>query len=273
MDINSQMQKVTELIAQYGPQVLWAAITFFAGLLVIRILTGRISRTMEKRDFDPSLRTFASSTMSVTLKLLLIISVASMVGVATTSFVAVLGAASLAIGLAFQGTLSNFAASVLILTFRPFKVGDTLEADGHIGTVSEIQMFCTILKTLSNKNLIVPNSKLTSNTIINLSMQAERRVDLVFGIGYGDDLLKAKKVLQDIVASDSRVLAEPEASITVGELGDSSVNFYVRPWVNTADYWDVYFHLTETVKLRFDEEGISIPFPQRDIHVHQVTGN
>jgi small conductance mechanosensitive channel len=193
-----------------------------------------------------------------------------MVGIATTSFVAILGAAGLAIGLALQGSLANFAGGVLILLFKPFKVGDYIEAQGYSGTVNEIQIFNTILKSLDNKTIIIPNGNLSNDCITNYSTEPLRRVDFVFGIGYEDDIKKAKEVLLTIIKSDSRVLKEPEPFVSIGELGDSSVNFTVRVWCNKEAYWDVYFDMFEKVKLEFDKQGISIPFPQRDVHLYQT---
>jgi small conductance mechanosensitive channel len=191
-------------------------------------------------------------------------------GVASHSFVAVIGAAGLAIGLALQGSLANFAAGVMIIGFRPFKAGDYIEAGGTAGTVQEVQIFSTFLKTPDNKLVIVPNGSITSDTITNYSATGTRRLDLVFGIGYGDDMKKAKQIIEETLGQDERVLEDPKPVIAVAELGDSSVNIVARPWVKTGDYWDLRFHLTETIKRRFDEEGISIPFPQRDVHLFQA---
>jgi small conductance mechanosensitive channel len=190
-------------------------------------------------------------------------------GVETTSFIAVVGAAGLAIGLALQGALANFAAGVLLIIFRPFRVGHYIQGAGVAGTVEEIQIFTTKLKSPDNREIIVPNGKLMGDTITNFSAKDRRRVDLVFGIGYGDDILKAKKVIAEILEQDGRVLKDPPPTIGVLELGDSSVNIATRPWVNTADYWSVYFDTTEKVKQSFDAQSITIPFPQRDVHVYE----
>jgi small conductance mechanosensitive channel len=203
----------------------------------------------------------------ILLKALVIISVASMVGVETTSFIAMLGAAGLAVGLALQGSLANFAGGVLILFFKPFKVGDLIEAQGYLGIVKEIQIFVTILTTLDNQRIIIPNGLLSNGCLTNLNAEPHRRVDMTFGISYGDDVLQAKRVLQEVVASDTRVLAEPAAEVYVKEHAESSINMLVRVWVRPENYWDVYFHMHEQVKLTFDREGISIPFPQRDVHM------
>ncbi|MHC4695766.1 MAG: mechanosensitive ion channel family protein [Planctomycetota bacterium] len=210
---------------------------------------------------------------SLTFALLMtpvVISAVQKLGVPTTSFVAVVGAAGLAVGFALQGSLANFAAGVMVIIFRPFKAGDFVEAGGVSGAVEEVQIFATVLKTPDNKRVIVPNSAITGGTITNYSANETRRVDLVFGIGYGDDIKKAKDALEDILAQDERVLKDPTATIAVAELADNSVNLVVRPWVKTLDYWDVLFDVTEAVKQRFDAENISIPFPQRDLHLHQV---
>jgi len=191
-------------------------------------------------------------------------------GVETTSFVAVLGAATLAIGFALQGSLSNFASGVMLIIFRPFKTGDFIEAGGATGTVEEVGVFATKIKTGDNKAVIAPNSSITSGNIINYSAKEMRRIDMVFGIGYGDDIKKAKEVLHSILDADARVLKDPAPTIGVLELADSSVHFACRPWVKTADYWGAYFEITEQVKLQFDAQGISIPFPQQDLHLHKV---
>ena len=223
---------------------------------------------MTKGNVDITLIKFASNLTYTVLLIVVILAALGQLGVQTTSFLAILGAAGLAVGLALQGSLSNFASGVLIIFFRPFKVGDFVELAGKTGTVSQIQIFTTELKTPDNKVIIIPNSQITSSVITNFSAEDTRRVDLKFGIGYGDDLLKAKKILSDLVNSDSRILKEPAPFVAVSELADSSVNFVVRVWVNAPDYWAVFFDMTEKVKLTFDKEGISIPFPQRDVHLY-----
>jgi small conductance mechanosensitive channel len=205
----------------------------------------------------------------VTLLIFVIIAALAQVGIQTTSLIAVLGAASLAIGLALQGSLANFAAGVLLIIFRPFKVGDYVECAGTAGAVDEMQIFTTQLKSPDNKKIIIPNAKLLGDVITNYSAQETRRVDLVIGVSYSDDLQKVEKVLTDILSQDERVLKDPAPTIAVLELADSSVNFAVRPWVKTGDYWNVYFALTKNIKMRLDAEGIAIPFPQRDVHLYQ----
>jgi small conductance mechanosensitive channel len=205
--------------------------------------------------------------------LFVIIAAINALGVQTASLIALLGAAGLAVGLALQGSLSNFAAGVLIVLFRPYKVGDWIEGGGVSGAVEEVQILTTVLKTGDNKRVIIPNSQIMGSTITNYSANDTRRVDLVVGVSYSDDLDKVRKELEDLVAADERILKDPAVTIAVSELADSSVNFVLRPWVSTADYWAVYFDLTERVKKRFDEVGISIPFPQRDVHIHNVAAD
>ena len=218
---------------------------------------------------ETTLRRFLNSLSNIGLKGLLLISVASMLGIETTSFIAVLGAAGLAIGLALQGSLANFAGGVLILIFRPYKVGDFVEAAGQSGIVKSIEIFSTVLTTGDNKTIILPNGSISNSAVINYSTQETRRVDLVFCIGYDDDLRRAKAVLESLNNAVERILKDPEPMIVVSNLGDSSVDITTRSWVNAADYWAVYFDLVENVKLVFDEEGISIPYPQTDVHLYQ----
>ena len=203
------------------------------------------------------------------LDVFLILAALGLLGIQTTSFIAVIGAAGLAIGLALQGSLANFAAGFLLIIFRPFKVGDYIEGGGTAGTVEAIQLFTTQLASPDNKTIIVPNSKMTGDNIVNFSTKGTRRVDMVFGIGYEDDIDKARNIITEILSQDERILQEPAMKIAVSELADSSVNFIARPWVNAADYWNVYFETTEKVKTQFDAEGISIPYPQRDVHVYE----
>jgi len=267
--VNEIIQTLWALVLTYTPKLVLAILTLVIGLWLINKV---VSITQKKLDssVDSTLQKFIGSLVSVGLKGLLLISVASMVGIATTSFIAVLGAAGLAIGLALQGSLSNFAGGVIILIFKPFKVGDLIEGGGHLGVVKEIQIFNTILTTVDNRRVIIPNAVLSNDSLININIEPTRRVDFVFGIGYGDDLKKAKDILNRIAENDSRVLKDPARTVVLSELADSSVNFTVRLWVNTPDYWSVYFDTHETVKLAFDAEGISIPFPQQDVHMHQV---
>ena len=259
-----------DLAIKYGLKLLLAVVTLIIGLWIIKAVMKTIGRTMEKRDVDATLRQFLGSLLSMLLKIMLIISVISMLGVEMTSFVAILAAAGLAVGMALSGTLQNFAGGAMIVLFKPFKVGDFIDAQGFTGTVKEIQIFNTILKTPDNKTIIIPNGGLSTSAMTNFSTEPQRRVDFTFGIGYGDDIDKAKKVIEGLIAADARILKDPEPFVAVSELADSSVNFVVRVWVNAADYWAVFFDMTENVKKAFDKEGISIPFPQTDVHVHNV---
>lgn len=249
--------------------LLWAASIFFIGRWLAGVLSRLVKKTLDKTDTSPALINFAGSLVYWGLFFFAIIAALERVGVQTATFVAVVGAAGLAIGLALQGSLANFASGVMILLFKPFELNHRVEINDAFGTVKEIQIFNTILLTPENKTVIVPNGLITSNNIVNYSKMGHIRVDMVFGIGYEDDLRQAKKLLQDILAGDDRVLAEPATTIAVSELADSSVNFAVRPYVKVDDYWPVYFHTHEQVKLRFDEAGISIPYPQQDVHLSQ----
>jgi small conductance mechanosensitive channel len=266
--VQDYSQKLIDIATQYGPTLLLAIVVLIVGLWIVKILVNVTNRAMERSGVETSLRKFLSALFRVLLKVLLLISVATMLGIETTSFIAILGAAGLAVGLALQGGLANFAGGVLILIFKPFKVGDFIDAQGHKGTVREITVFTTILKTPDNKTIIIPNGALSNGSMVNYSTEQKRRVDMVFGIGYGDDIGKAKQILKRIVDEDGRVLKDPAPQIVVAELADSSVNFNFRVWCAGADYWGIYFDMTEKVKLEFDKEGISIPFPQRDVHLY-----
>jgi len=251
----------------YGPKVISALAIFIIGRWVCKIVRNTVKRILKKSKVDDLLISFVGSITYMGLLVFVIIAALNQLGVQTTSFVAIIGAAGLAIGLALQGALSNFAAGVLMIIFRPFKSGDYIEGGGVSGVVGQIQIFTTELLTPDNKLVIVPNANMMSSNITNYSANKTRRVDLVIGVGYGDDLSKVKQVLQQVIDDEPRVLKSPQATIAVSELADNSVNLVVRPWVKTADYWDIYFHLTEVIKLRFDEESISIPYPQRDVHM------
>lgn len=254
------------VLLEYSGKLTLALLTLFIGWWLISRLTQRIGRLLGARSIDRSLTSFVGSLANVALKVMLLISVASMVGIETTSFIAALGAAGLAVGLALQGSLANFAGGVLILLFRPFRVGDWIEAQGVSGSVDNIQIFHTVLKTGDNKTVIVPNGSLSNGTIINYSREERRRVEVLVGIDYSSNIQRAREVLLDI-ARDPRVHADPAPVVWVAGLADSSVNLSLRVWVNTADFWPVTFEFTEQVKLRFDEAGIVIPFPQRVVHM------
>lgn len=256
------------LLQQFGLNVIFALLIFFVGRWLAGMAVKMIKKVMSKADIDDTLAQFLGNLLYYTLMAAVVIATINQLGVETTSLLAVVGAAGLAIGLALQGSLSNFASGVMIVGFRPYQVGDYIEAGGVSGTVKHVQIFTTILQTPDNRQIIVPNSQIMAGDITNYSANPTRRVDLVAGCGYDDDLDQVRKVLEGIVADDERVLDEPAATIAVSELGDSSVNFIVRPWVNSGDYWDVHHDITEQIKKRFDAEGISIPYPQRDVHVY-----
>jgi len=262
--------KVQEWIALYGLKAIAALVILVFGRLVAKALRATIKRVLQKGKVDDTLVLFTSSVSYVAIMAFVIIAALGQLGIQTTSFVAILGAAGLAVGLALQGSLANFAAGVLMIIFKPFKVGDYIEGGGVSGSVEEIGIFTTELKSPDNRKIIVPNAKMTSDNIVNYSAKDTRRVDIVAGVSYGDDIDKVKRVLEGILASDERVLKDPAPTIGILELADSSINFAVRPWVRTSDYWDVFFATQESIKKRFDAEGISIPFPQQDIHVHNV---
>ena len=247
-----------------------AAAILFGGIWLAKQIKKYVVLMMEKRNVDALLASFSSNIVYVALVAFVVIAALSQLGIQTTSFVAIIGAAGLAIGLALQGSLANFASGVMIIAFRPFKVGDFIEAGGVAGVVEGIQIFSTQMRTGDNKAIILPNSGITSGNITNYSAKDTRRVDMVFGIGYDDDIKKTKDILMELITDDERILKDPEPLVAVSELGDSSVNFVVRPWVNSADFWGVKFDYTEAVKLRFDKEGISIPYPQQDLHLHKV---
>lgn len=265
---NEYSEQLIDIVWLWGPKILAALVTLVIGLWVIGIITRSIGRGMEKRNVDPSLRPFLRSLLNAVLKVMLIISVIGMVGIQATSFVAVLGAAGLAIGLALQGTLQNFAGGVIILLLKPFKVGDFVTVAGESGTVNAIQIFNTFLKTPDNKVIMVPNGQAANSITTNFSAEDTRRVDWTFGIGYGDSTDKAKETLMELINADERILKDPEPFVAVSELGDSSVNFVVRVWVKGSDYWGVFFDMNENVYNKFNEVGLNIPFPQMDVHVH-----
>ncbi len=254
---------------EYGPNLVLAIITLIAGLWIIKVVANSFHKVMTKRNFDPSLTPFLKTLVSMTLKVLLIISVVGMVGVEVTSFIAILGAAGLAIGLALQGTLQNFAGGVVILILRPFKVGDVLDAKGYLGIVKEIQIFYTIVNTFDKKVVYIPNGSLANSDMTNYSQEEERRNEWTFGIAYGDDYDKAKALLQKFVEEDSRILKDPEPFFALHSLGDSSVNIVVRAWSTAGDLWPVYFDMNERVYKEFAKAGLNIPFPQMDVHLHK----
>ena len=251
----------------YGLPVLFAIIILIAGAWAAKVVKGLISRLLTKRNLDPIIVGFVANFAYILLMVFVVLAALGKVGVQTTSFVAVIGAAGLAIGLALQGSLANFAAGFLMILFRPFKKGDYIEAGGTAGIVDEIQVFTTILKTPDNRLVIVPNAKIMGDNITNYSAMDRRRLDLTFGVSYTDDIPKVKSVLKQIAESDERVLKDPAPQILLGALADSSVNFIMRVWVKSGDYWPFNFETIEKVKIEFDKQGITIPFPQRDVHL------
>lgn len=260
------MKLVETYVIPMGINIAMALAIFIIGKMVVNILTKVMRTVLGKSKMDDILINFVTSIFKTILLLFVVIAALDRLGVDTTSLIALLGAAGLAVGLALQGSLQNFASGVMLIIFRPFKAGDFVEVAGTAGVVETINIFSSTLRTGDNREIIIPNGAIYGGTITNYSARETRRVDMVFGIGYDDDLKKAKKMLDEIVNADERVLADPKPVIAVSELADSSVNFVVRPWVKTSDYWAVLWDLNETVKLKFDEAGISIPYPQMDIH-------
>lgn len=269
MNIEIDPEQMQAMALDWGGRLIAAILILIIGKWIAGWLRRIFERALKAKKVDATIVSFLGNLGYMLLMTLVVLMAIGKLGVNTTSFVAVVGAAGLAVGLALQGSLSNFASGVLLIIFRPFKAGDFVEAGGATGIVEEIQVFCTKIRTGDNKEIIIPNSGVLGGNIVNYSAKETRRVDLVFGIGYDDDLRKAKGLLQEIIAADGRILKDPESLVAVTELADSSVNFVVRAWVKTSNYWDVYFHLLETVKLRFDAEGISIPYPQQDVHMYQ----
>ena len=266
-EITTFYQENHEVVLGYLLQLVAAIVIFYVGRFVAKGVSRLLERGLLARAVDKAVVAFLVSIVYAIILIATILMALSQLGVQTTAFIAILGAAGLAIGLALQGSLANFASGILIILFRPFKSGDFIDGGGVSGTVEKIEIFQTQMKTPDNKRVIVPNAQITSNPITNYSAEPIRRVDLVIGISYDADLLLAKKLLEDILKNDERVLAEPEFSIKVGALADSSVNLNVRPWVNSADYWGVYWDTLEKVKLTFDANDIGIPFPQMDVHL------
>lgn len=266
--VKSLSEQAIDLLWKYGPDIVLAIITLILGLWIISILTRGFSRVMTKKNFDPSLTPFLTTLMNMTLKAMLFISVIGMVGIQVTSFVAILGAAGLAIGLSLQGTLQNFAGGVVILLLRPFRVGDVIDTKGYLGTVKEIQIFYTILNTFDKKVVYIPNGSLANSDMTNLSQEEVRRNEWKFGIAYGDDVDVAKATLMRYVKEDERILTDPEPMVALHSLGDSAVVIVVRAWSNASDLWPVHFDMNEKVYKGFAQEGLHIPFPQMDVHVH-----
>ncbi len=268
MDAEQILQKLTEMSVEYLPKLGLGIVTLVIGLWVAGLINKLIIKAFKKGKVDETLIGFLESFIGAILKILVVISVASMVGIKMTSFIAMLSAMAFAVGLAFQGSLSNFAGGVLIIILKPYKVGDYIEAQGHSGIVNSIQIFHTILKTVDNKTVIIPNGPLSNGNIINYTSENKRRVDWTFGISYASDFNKAKEIIQGILTKDERIMKDPAPFSRVGKLNDSSVDITVRVWTKTADYWNVFFDVVENVKTEFDANGIEIPFPQTDVHIH-----
>jgi len=269
MNTEKILDQLTQIGVEYGPKFIGAIVVLIIGGWIIKALVRAIGKMMDKSKMDESLKPFLKGLVGMLLKALLFISVLGMIGIKMTSFIAILAAAGLAVGMALSGTLQNFAGGVIILIFKPFKLGDLIEAQGYLGLVKEIQIFNTILTSLDNKTIIIPNGGLSTSSLTNYSTEEERRVDWTIGIAYGDDVDKARAVIKKLCEQDSRILKDPEVFIQVSELADSSVNFTVRAWVKSPDYWGVFIDLNENVYKTFGSEGLNIPFPQMDVHVHK----
>lgn len=265
------IDKGMDFLVDFGPKVIGAIAIWIIGSWVIKKLMKGISSLMKSKDYDPSLEKFLSNLLGWIFKILLILAVLGTVGVETTSFAAILAAAGLAIGMALQGSLANFAGGVLIMIFKPFKIGDLIEGQGVIGVVKEIEIFTTKLSTPDNKEAIIPNGTLSNGNIINYTSQGKLRVDLNIGIGYGDDIKKAKDVIMKTLVDNPKVLKDPAPTVAVSELGDNAINLVVRPFATVANYWDVYFEALEDSKNALDAAGVSIPYPQRDVHIHNAS--
>lgn len=270
-EVTKFFQANNEVILGYFIQFIAAIVIFYVGRIVAKVVKRLIERALLARSVDKAVVSFMASIVYAVILIATVLMALSQIGVETTSFIAILGAAGLAIGLALQGSLANFASGILIILFRPFKSGDYIDAGGIAGTVDKIEIFQTLMTTPDNKRVIVPNAKITGGAITNYSAEPTRRVDLLIGIAYDADLRKAKKILEDILNADERILPTPKPVIAVAALADSSVNIHVRPWVNAADYWGVYWGTLEKIKLTFDDNGIGIPFPQMDVHIKKDT--
>jgi small conductance mechanosensitive channel len=266
-EVSQHLNNLYALIIEWGPKVVGAIVVLVIGLWVVKIIARSIGNTLEKRKIDASLRPFLKALISTVLKVLVIVSVMGMVGIEMTSFIAIIGAAGLAIGLALSGALQHFAGGVMILIFKPIQVGDFIEAQGFMGTVKEIGIFTTVLNTVDNKTIFIPNGPLSTNALTNFSKEPLRRVDWKFGVAYGDDMENFKAAIHQFISEDSRILQEPSYFTGLSELADSSVNFDVRAWVEAKDYWGVYFDMNEKVYKRFADYKLNIPFPQLDIHL------
>ena len=273
-DLGFDWNQVLDLIqtkgVDFGINLITAVVIFYVGKMVVSLVVRALHKVLQRQEVEKTLETFVCNLVRMTLLVVVVIAAIGALGIQTTSFIAIFGAAGLAVGLALQGSLSNFASGVLIVLFRPYRVGDFVEAAGISGVVEQVQILTTVLKTGDNKQIIVPNGQIMDSIITNYSANDTRRVDMVVGVSYDDDLDKVRATIQELVNAEDRILDEPACTIAVSALADSSVNFVVRPWVKTSDYWGVMFDLTEAIKKRFDKEGISFPFPQQDVHLHTV---
>ncbi len=273
MDLNnldSYMNILREFFLNYGLKLVGAIIALIIGMWLVSTLTKMLARLMEARNVEASLRSFLRTTFNIMLKILLVIVIATMVGIPMTSFIAIMAAAGLAVGMALSGTLQNFAGGVIILLLRPYKVGDFIEAQGFMGTVKEIQIFHTIMNTVDNKLIIIPNGPLSNGSLTNFSAEATRRVDLTYGISYGNDVSKAKDVISSIIVQNDKIMDDPAPFIGLAQLADSSVNIVVRLWVKAEDYWAVHFYMNDNVYKIFPEKGLDFPFPQMDVHISKT---
>jgi len=269
VDINAITEQITIYVTNYAWNILGALLIFLIGKWVARKVTSLLGKVLKRQKIDETLIQFLDNISYYALMVVVLMAAADRLGIDTTSFLAIFGVAGLAIGLALKDSLGNFASGVMLVFFRPFKIGDVVTAGGVTGKVESISVFNTVFLTFDNQKMIVPNGQITNDVITNINANPTRRLDLVFGIGYEDDIIKAKALFKAIMLADTRVLKDPAPLIAVSELADSSVNFWVRPWVNTEDYWSVKFDLTEKIKLALDDAGISIPFPQTDIHLYK----
>ena len=267
--IQKGLDAIVPFVTRYGMQVIGAIIILIVGKLASSLAGKMVRKALTRAKADPALIGFLASGVSITVLAFAVVAALAKFGIQTTSFIAVLGAAGLAVGLALQGSLGNFASGVMILIFRPIHIGDLVETGGHLGKIADIGIFVTTMNTLDNQKIIIPNSVITGDVINNVNGNGTRRLDMIAGIGYGDDMSKAKQILMSILTSHPKVLKDPEPTVAVSELGDSSVNFIVRPWVDADDYWAVWFDVTQSIKEEFDRNGVSIPFPQRDVHLYQ----
>ena len=271
--VHNYLEKLTDFAVFYAPKLVGGIIVLFVGLWIIKLITKGVSKSLEKSNIDHSLIPFLRSLTNIILKILLAITVMGMIGIEMTSFVAIIGAGGLAIGLALSGTLQNFAGGIIILILKPFKIGDYIEAQNFAGTVKEISIFSTLLNTPDKKLVIIPNGPLSTGAIINYSAEDLRRVDWKFGIAYGDNVEDFKRALNTFITEDERILKDPAAFMGLSELSGSSVNFVVRAWVNGPDYWGVFFDMNEKVYTRFADHNLTPPFPQMGVHVHAVQGS